>query len=82
MGADILFSPSHVWPAVGQMHAEMAAFSAIENGVTIVCQEDQGISDHINPYGRFLTTAVHNAGECMLVADLPIIKNYHHLPRY
>lgn len=70
---DILLSPSHVWPEIGTMHAKMAAFRAIENGVTIVRQEDGGVSAFIDPYGRFLTTAEHAAGETMIFADLPVL---------
>ena len=55
------------------MHAKMAAFRAIENGVTIVRQEDGGVSAHIDPYGRFLTTAEHASGETMIFADLPVL---------
>ena len=73
MDVDILLSPSHVWPEIGTMHAKMAAFRAIENGVTIVRQEDGGVSAHIDPYGRFLTTAEHAAGETMLFGDLPVL---------
>lgn len=73
MDVDILLSPSHVWPEIGPMHAKMAAFRAIENGVTIVRQEDGGLSAHIDPYGRFLTTAEHAAGETMIFSDLPVV---------
>jgi apolipoprotein N-acyltransferase len=64
------FSPL---PEIGPMHAKMAAFRAIENGVTIVRQEDGGISAHICPYGRFLTTAEHKNGETMIFASLPVV---------
>ena len=73
MDVDILLSPSHVWPEVGTMHAKMAAFRAIENGVTIVRQEDGGVSAHIDPYGRFLTTAEHASGETMIFTDLSVL---------
>jgi apolipoprotein N-acyltransferase len=73
MDIDILLSPSHVWPEIGTMHAKMAAFRAIENGVTIVRQEDGGLSTHIDPYGRFLATAEHASDEVMLFADLPVL---------
>ena len=75
MDVDILLSPSYVWPEIGTMHAEMAAFRAIENGVTIVRQEDSGVSAFIDPVGRFLATAEHAAGETMLFTDLPVQRN-------
>lgn len=74
MDVDILLSPSHVWPEIGTMHAKMAAFRAIENGVTIVRQEDGGLSALIDPYGRFLNTAEHASGERMIFADLPVLR--------
>ena len=73
MDVVILLSPSYVWPEIGTMHAKMAAFRAIENGVTIVRQEDGGISALIDPYGRFLTTAEHATGETTIFADLPVV---------
>jgi apolipoprotein N-acyltransferase len=73
MDVDILLSPSYVWPEIGTMHAKMAAFRAIENGVTIVRQEDGGLSAHIDPYGRFLTTAEHASGETVIFTDLPVL---------
>ena len=72
MDVDILLSPSYVWPEIGRMHAEMAAFRAIENGVTIVRQEDGGVSALIDPVGRLLTTAEMAAGETMIFEDLPV----------
>lgn len=75
MDVDILLSPSYVWPEIGTMHAKMAAFRAIENGVTIVRQEDGGVSAFIDPVGRFLMTAEHAAGETMIFADLPVRSN-------
>jgi len=75
MDVDILLSPSYVWPEIGTMHAKMAAFRAIENGVTIVRQEDGGVSAFIDPVGRFLTTAEHANGETKIFADLPVQSN-------
>lgn len=75
MDVDILLSPSYVWPEIGTMHAKMAALRAIENGVTIVRQEDGGVSALIDPVGRFLKTAEHAAGETMIFEDLPVGSN-------
>ncbi|MCA9958113.1 MAG: hypothetical protein KC443_03710, partial [Anaerolineales bacterium] len=61
--ADILLSPSKEWDGINPMHAEMAVFRAIENGVSVVRQTDEGLSIVVDGYGRTLATG---AG---LVAD-------------
>ncbi|MCP4543340.1 MAG: hypothetical protein GY832_40010 [Chloroflexi bacterium] len=71
-GVDILLSPSLVWKEMGPMHAAMATFRAVENGVTIVRQEDQGLSLVIDSYGRTIATADHFAGERTMQVQVPI----------
>ncbi|MEZ4643645.1 MAG: nitrilase-related carbon-nitrogen hydrolase [Chloroflexota bacterium] len=61
--ADILLSPSKEWDGINPMHAEMAVFRAIENGVAVIRQTDEGLSIVVDGYGRTLATG---AG---LVAD-------------
>ncbi len=52
--ADILLSPSKEWSGINPLHAEMAVFRAIENGVAVVRQTDEGLSIVVDGYGRTL----------------------------
>ena len=49
---DLLFVPSNDWLAVKDIHAGMAAFRAVENGVSIYRQTGSGVSSVIDAYGR------------------------------
>ncbi|MFC1879461.1 nitrilase-related carbon-nitrogen hydrolase [Chloroflexota bacterium] len=72
LDADILFSPSLEVSALDPYHAHMAAFRAIENGVTVVRQADNGLSVVIDPYGRIIASVDHfQSGERLLVAQVP-----------
>ncbi|NJN84444.1 MAG: hypothetical protein HC802_20645 [Caldilineaceae bacterium] len=71
LGVDILLSPAYLWPEIGELHADMAAFRAIENGVTVIRQADQGVSRYIDPFGRTLVSADHAANERVIVATIP-----------
>lgn len=71
---DILLSPSKddVLLPMADLHAEMAAFRAIENGVTVIRQSDAATSMVIDPYGRVLAQTPFNAnGETVLTAQVP-----------
>ncbi len=74
-GADILLSPAHDWPEIDPMHAQMAVFRAIENGVSVVRQADQGRSITTDPYGRVLAEMDHftasGRGTLLLAPPLP-----------
>ena len=70
-GVDILLSPAYIWPEMGKLHADMAAFRAMENGMTVVRHADQGISRYIDPFGQELASVDHAAGEWMIMADIP-----------
>lgn len=69
---DILLSPAHVWPEVAEIHAEMSAFRAIENGLTVIQQAEQGLSIATGPYGELLATADHFQNERVMQVDVPI----------
>ncbi len=72
-GTDILFAPSMEIQAIDPIHAHMAIFRAIENGVTLVRQADNGLSIVVDPYGRVSTTMDHfNNTERVMVAKVPI----------
>lgn len=51
---DLLFVPSSDWQAVKDIHAGMAAFRAVENGMSIFRQTGSGVSSVIDAYGRTL----------------------------
>ena len=71
---DILLSPAYVWPAVARIHAEMAPFRSIENGLTLVRQSDNGYSLISDPYGRIVTRENHvEQTDVMMVAAAPVM---------
>ena len=73
-GTDILFSPSMEYQAIDPIHAHMAMYRAIENGVTLVRQADNGLSIAVDPFGRVVATMDHfNNVERVMVAQVPIL---------
>jgi apolipoprotein N-acyltransferase len=71
-GTDILLSPSLEWRGIDPMHAHMATYRAIENGVSIVRQADNGLSIVADPYGRTLAAMDHfSANDRVMVAQVP-----------
>lgn len=51
---DLLFVPSNDWLEVKDIHAGMASFRAVENGLTIFRQTGQGVSSTVDGYGTVL----------------------------
>jgi len=71
-GTDILLSPSLDFRAIDPMHAQMAVFRAIENGVSVVRQSDNALSIVADPYGRTLAAVDHfTSNEWVMVAQVP-----------
>jgi len=71
-GTDILFAPSMEYRAIDPIHAHMAIYRAIENGVTVVRQADNGLSFVADPYGRVLAAVDHwTASEPVMLAQVP-----------
>jgi len=71
-GTDILLSPSMEHRAIDPIHAHMAIYRAIENGVTVVRQADNGLSFVVDPYGRVVSAMDHwTASERVMVAQVP-----------
>jgi apolipoprotein N-acyltransferase len=58
-GIDILLSPAYVWPEVARIHAEMAPFRAVENGMAVVRQSDNGYSFVVDALGRLIVQENH-----------------------
>jgi len=76
-GTDILFSPSMEHQPIDPIHAHMAVFRAIENGVTLVRQADNGLSIAVDPYGRISATMDHfNNTERVFVAKVPVLSTF------
>ena len=76
-GTELLFSPSLEVKAIDPIHAHMAAYRAVENGITLVRQADNGLSVVVDPYGRVLASMDHfNNTEHVMVANVPIQKAF------
>jgi len=72
-GATIMLSPSYVWPEVAGIHADMAPFRSIENGMSVVRQSDDGYSLVSDGYGRVLSKENHIGKEgVMMVSEVPV----------
>ncbi len=72
-GADILFSPALEMREIDPMHAHVAVYRAIENGVTVVRQATSGLSIVADPYGRVVASMDHfNTTDRVMVAAVPI----------
>jgi len=76
-GTDILFSPSLEFRQTDPLQAHMAMFRAIENGVTLIRQADNGLSIVVDPYGRVSAAMDHfNSIERVMVAQVPILSAF------
>jgi len=51
---DLLIVPAQDWLGVRDIHAGMATFRAVENGLTVFRQAGQGVSLVSDPYGKVL----------------------------
>lgn len=56
-GAELLFIPSNDWAEITPLHAEMAAFRAMETGLPIVRPTTNGLSAVIAPTGTITASA-------------------------
>ena len=71
-GTDILLVPGRDWPEIDPLHTHMAVFRAVENGVSLVRQANQGLSLAADPYGRVLAVQDYfAASERVMVAQVP-----------
>jgi len=70
--ADLWILPANDWEAVGELHFEMAAFRAIENGTPILRAAATGISGVFDARGRVLAATDHLAGASTMAASLPL----------
>jgi apolipoprotein N-acyltransferase len=71
--ADVLIVPANDWQEIKNIHAQMAAFRAIENGVSLVRPASSGVSSAFDPWGRVLGIADSFApGDRTLTVQLPV----------
>jgi apolipoprotein N-acyltransferase len=71
--ADLLIVPANEWRAIMTVHAQMAGFRAIENGVSLVRPAASGTSSAFDPWGRVLGVADYFApGDRTLTVQVPI----------
>jgi apolipoprotein N-acyltransferase len=72
-GTGLMLVPSKDWFEIDPLHAHMAVFRAIENGMSIVRQTDAGLSIAVDPYGRVLAqTDFFGATDRTMVAQVPV----------
>ena len=70
--ADVLLAPSNDWEPIKQVHAAMAVFRGIENGVSLVRATSSGLSIATDPFGRLLAVTDHfSPGARIMVAQVP-----------
>ena len=65
--------PANEWSAIKDIHVQMAAFRAIENGVPLVRPAGSGISAAFDPWGRVLGMTDYFApGDRTLTVQVPM----------
>jgi apolipoprotein N-acyltransferase len=70
--ADLLIVPANDWREIKDLHPQMAAFRAIENGVPLVRPAASGISTAFDAWGRMLGLADYFApGDRTLTVQVP-----------
>ena len=69
----LMLVPSSDWFAIDPVHSQMAVFRAIENGMSLVRQTNNGLSIAVDPYGRVLAqTDFFGATDRTMVAQVPV----------
>lgn len=72
-GVNLILSPAYVWPEVAGIHADMAPFRSIENGLSLVRHSDGGYTLVSDNYGRVLVKENHSGQiGSVMVAEVPI----------
>jgi apolipoprotein N-acyltransferase len=71
--ADLLIVPANDWREVKDIHSQMAAFRAIENGLPLVRATASGLSSAFDPWGRVLAvTDYFAASDGTMIAQVPM----------
>jgi apolipoprotein N-acyltransferase len=72
-GTGLMLVPSRDWFEIDPLHGQMAVFRAIENGMSMVRQTDQGLSIAVDAYGHVLAqTDFFGATDRTMVAQVPV----------
>jgi len=72
-GTGLMLVPSSDWLQIDPVHANMAVFRAIENGMAMARQTHAGLSIAVDAYGRVLAqTDFFGATDRTLVAQVPV----------
>jgi apolipoprotein N-acyltransferase len=73
-GADVLLVSANDWPAIAQIHADMAVFRAVENGMSLVRASSKGQSLFATRSGRVLARRdTSSPGGQLLVGTVPAL---------
>ena len=71
--ADLLIVPVNEWKEIKDIHFQMTAFRAIENGMPLVRAAASGLSSAFDPWGRVLGVADYFApGDRTMTAQVPL----------
>jgi len=71
-GTGLILVPSLDWYEIDPVHAQMAVFRGIENGMSMVRQTDKGLSITSDPYGRTLAQVdFFGATDRTMLAQVP-----------
>ncbi len=71
-GTGLILVPSKDWYEIDPVHAQMAVFRGIENGMAMVRQTDKGLSIASDPYGRTLAQVdFFGATDRTMLAQVP-----------
>lgn len=72
-GAAIVGLPSSDWKGIDPLHTEMAAFRAVEQGISIVRSTRFGYSAAINPIGQITAgLSAYDLNDKILIGHLPV----------
>jgi len=71
--ADVVALPSSDWRGIDPLHTRMAAFSAIEQGHSIIRSTRFGLSAIISPYGEMLNqSSSFDDNNKILISNIPV----------
>ncbi|MBN2005832.1 MAG: carbon-nitrogen hydrolase family protein [Anaerolineae bacterium] len=71
-GVDIMLVPAYDWEPIKPYHTEVGLFRAVENGMAIFRQVNEGTSMAVDYRGRLLAYQDYfDTGDPLLLADLP-----------